>query len=78
MVVFESFESLEKLRDIAFGEVVRCGGVGLVENMDIVEREWLVELESLYHGLTDSDADVTADSLFNLACFARAALGGRV
>ena len=77
--MLESSESLEKLRDIALGELVRlCGGVGLDENMDIVEREWLVELESLYQGPTDSDADVRPDSLVNLACFARAALGGGV
>jgi hypothetical protein len=30
----------------------------------------LVVLESLYHGPTDSDAEVRADSLVNLACFA--------
>lgn len=75
MVEFESFESLDKVRDIALGEVVRCGGVGLDENMDIVEREWLVELESLYQGPTESEADVRPDSLVNLACFAKAALG---
>lgn len=79
MVVLESFESLEKVRDMACGEVARlCGGVGLDENMDIVERELLVELESLYHGPTDSDADVKPESLVNLACFAKAVLGGRV
>ena len=76
--MFESFESLEKFRDIAVGEVARCGGVGLDENMDIVECEWLVELESLYHGPTDSDANVRPDSLVYVACFARAALVGRV
>lgn len=37
-----------------------------------------MELESLYHGPTDSDADVRADSLANLACFASAAPGERV
>lgn len=49
-----------------------CGGVGLVENMDIVECERrVVELVSLCHGLVDPDADVKTESLANLACFVR-------
>lgn len=56
-----------------------CGGVGLVENMDIVECERrLVELVSLCHGLVDPDADVKTESLANLACFARGVTLGRV
>jgi hypothetical protein len=44
----------------------------LFENTDIVaEGGTLVELESLYHGPVDSDADVRAESLVNLANFAR-------
>lgn len=51
----------------------------MLEKMDIVaEGGTLVELESLYHGAVDSDADVRADSLVNLACFAKGAPAGRV
>jgi hypothetical protein len=47
-----------------------CGGVGLFENMDMVENERrVVELVSLCHGLVDPDADVNTESLANLACF---------
>jgi hypothetical protein len=61
------------------GMFILCGGVGLFENMDIVaEGGTLVEQESLYHGAVDSDADVRADSLVNLACFAKGAPAGRV
>ena len=44
----------------------------MVEKMDIVaEPGILVVLESLYHWPVDSDADVRADSLPNLACFVK-------
>ena len=62
MVVVESFE---KLRVLTF---IVCGGSGFVEKSDIVDRELETELESLYHGLVDSDTDVRAESLVNLAC----------
>lgn len=71
MVVLEPFDSLLKVRDIPLGELRLCGGVGLLENMDILEREWLAELESLYHGPIDSEPDVRAESWVNLACFAK-------
>ena len=78
-VMLESCDSLEYVRDTALGMFMLCGGVGLFENMDIVaEGGTLVELESLYHGAADSDADVRADSLVNLACFAKGAPAGRV
>lgn len=60
-----------KLRDIPLGELRLCGGVGLLENMDILECEWLAELESLYHGPIDSEPDVRVESWVNLACFAK-------
>ena len=78
-VVLESCDSLEYVRDIALGMFMLCGGVGLFENMDIVaEGGTLVELESLYHWVVDSEAVVRADSLINLACFAKGAPAGRV
>lgn len=78
-VILESCDSLEYVRDTALGMFMLCGGVGLFENMDIVaEGGTLFELESLYHGMVDSDADVRADSLVNLACFAKGAPAGRV
>jgi hypothetical protein len=56
-----------------------CGGVGLVENMDIVECERrVVELVSLCHGLVDPEAEVKTESLANLACFDRGVAFGRV
>lgn len=39
------------------------------EKMDIVAEAGILNvLESLYHGAVDSEADVRADSLPNLAC----------
>ena len=38
--------------------------------MDIVDCEWLVILEPLYHVPCDSDPEVRAESTVNLACFA--------
>jgi hypothetical protein len=69
MVELESFESLLKVRDIPLGDVKLCGGVGLEENMDIVDCDWLVILESLYHVPFDSEPEVIAESTVNLACF---------
>jgi hypothetical protein len=45
------------------------GGVGFVENMDMADCECAYELESLYHGLVDSDAVLRANSLVSFSCF---------
>jgi len=45
------------------------GGVGFVENMDMADCEGAYELESLYHGLVDSDAVLRANSLVSFSCF---------
>jgi hypothetical protein len=71
MVELESLDSLVNVREIPLGELRLCGGVGLEENMDIVDCDWLVILESLYHVPFDSVDDVRAESTVNLACFAR-------
>ena len=61
------------------GTLILCGGVGLLENMDIVaDGGTLFELESLHHWAVDSDTDVEAESLINLACFASGFPDGRV
>lgn len=39
MVVLDSLDSFVKVRDIPLGELRLCGGVALVENIDIVEWE---------------------------------------
>ena len=77
-MTLESCDSFEYVLDTAFVFML-CGGKGLFEKMDIVaEGGTLVELESLYQRPVFSDADVKADSLVNLACFARGAPAGRV
>ena len=78
-VMLESCNSLEYVLGTALGVLILCGGRGLFENIDIVaEGGTLVELESLYHGAVCSDAEVRADSLVNLVCFADGAPAGRV
>lgn len=69
-MILESYDSFEYVLDTAF--VLMCGGKGLFENTDIVdEGGTLAKVESLYQGPVLWDADVRADSLVNLACFAK-------
>ena len=63
-------DSFVKVRCIPLGELRPCSGVGFEEKMDIVDCDWLVVLESLYHVPLDSEADVRGESMVNLAaCF---------
>lgn len=48
-VVFESYESWEKLRVIGFGDPRLCSGVALEENIDIVDCKGVETDDSLYH-----------------------------
>ena len=73
-VISELYDSFEYDLSTVLGIFMLCGGVGLVENMDIVaEGGTLVELESLHHGAVDSDAMVIVESLKNLACLSKEA-----
>jgi hypothetical protein len=59
-----------ELDEAGLGTFIVCGGVGLVENTDIVaELGWLVELEPLYQVPVDSVTVVRVESLVNRACF---------
>jgi hypothetical protein len=72
-VLLESCESLEYVRATPFGMVILCGGVGLVENTDIVaEGGKLVVLKSIEAGPADSDTVVRAGRL-NLSSFGKGA-----
>ena len=78
-VLLEMCESFENERVTVWCVFMYFGGEGLVENTDIVaEGGTLVELESVYHGPVDSEADVRAESLVNLASFAKANPAERV
>jgi hypothetical protein len=70
IVELESLDSFVDVRDIAVGELSLCCGKGLDEKRDMVDWAWLVVLESLFHVLLDSEADVCVESTVNLAFFA--------
>lgn len=64
IVVLESYESLEKVRESV------CGGAAFVEKMDMFEWTGVVDLESLSHA-SGEYAGVNGNSLSNRAGFAK-------
>jgi len=70
-VVLVSVDSLELVRDIALGKFSLCGGVGLLEKMDIVADVGTLDVESLNHGPVESEAVVRGDWVLNHSCFSK-------